>query len=34
MTVESPNFKIQNGTVKGDVVVEVNGFSLASRYYD
>ncbi len=29
MTVESPNFKIQNGTVKGDVVVEVNGFSLA-----
>ena len=29
MTVESPNFKIQNGTVKGDVVVEANGFSLA-----
>lgn len=29
MTVKSPNFKIQNGTVKGDVVVEENGFTLA-----
>jgi hypothetical protein len=31
MTVESPNFKIQNGTVKGDVVVEANGFTLAKE---
>ena len=29
MTVESPNFKIQNGTVKGDVYVNANGFTLA-----
>ena len=28
MTVESPNFKIQNGTVKGDVYVNANGFTL------
>ena len=29
MTVESLNFKIQNGTVKGDVYVNENGFTLA-----
>lgn len=29
MTVQSPNFKIQNGTVKGDVYVEAKGFTLA-----
>ena len=29
MTVESPNFKIQNGTFVGDVVVEAEGFELA-----
>lgn len=28
MTVKSPNFKIQNGTVKGDVYVEAEGFNL------
>ncbi|MCQ6276117.1 polymer-forming cytoskeletal protein [Bacillus sp. V3B] len=28
MTVQSENFKIQNGTVKGDVHVEANGFTL------
>jgi uncharacterized protein (DUF2141 family) len=28
MTVESPNFKVQNGTVKGDVYVNANGFTL------
>lgn len=28
MTVQSPNFKIQNGTVIGDVVVEADGFTL------
>ena len=30
MTVESPNFKIQNGTVKGDVYVNANGFTLTA----
>ncbi|AGY81133.1 MULTISPECIES: hypothetical protein [Carnobacterium] len=29
MTVESPNFKIQNGTFVGDVVVKAEGFELA-----
>ncbi|WP_394237388.1 polymer-forming cytoskeletal protein [Niallia oryzisoli] len=29
LTVQSENFKIQNGTVKGDVYVETNGFTLA-----
>ena len=29
MTVESPNFKIQNGTFIGDVVVKAEGFQLA-----
>ncbi|MER2173841.1 MAG: polymer-forming cytoskeletal protein [Carnobacterium sp.] len=29
MTVETPNFKIQNGTFVGDVVVEAEGFELA-----
>lgn len=29
LTVQSENFKIQNGTVKGDVYVEANGFTLA-----
>lgn len=29
MTVKSENFKIQNGTVKGDVYVEAKGFTLA-----
>lgn len=28
MTVQSENFKIQGGTVKGDVYVEANGFTL------
>ncbi|GGA24432.1 polymer-forming cytoskeletal protein [Paenibacillus physcomitrellae] len=28
MTVQSENFKIQGGTLKGDVYVEANGFSL------
>ncbi|WP_187143750.1 hypothetical protein [Bacillus tuaregi] len=28
MTVQSPNFKIQGGTVKGDVLVEAQGFTL------
>ncbi|WP_394232331.1 polymer-forming cytoskeletal protein [Niallia oryzisoli] len=28
LTVQSPNFKIQGGTVKGDVVVEAQGFTL------
>lgn len=28
MTVQSENFKIQGGTVKGDVYVEANGFNL------
>lgn len=28
MTVQSPNFKIQAGVVKGDVYVEANGFTL------
>jgi hypothetical protein len=29
MTVESPNFRIQNGTVDGDVYVDAEGFELA-----
>lgn len=29
MTVESPNFRIQNGTFVGDVVVSAEGFELA-----
>lgn len=29
MTVESPNFRIQNGTFVGDVVVKAEGFELA-----
>ena len=29
MTVKSENFKIQGGTVKGDVYVEANGFTVA-----
>ena len=29
MTVQSENFKIQGGTVKGDVYVEANGFTVA-----
>lgn len=29
LTVQSENFKIQNGTVKGDVYVEAKGFTLA-----
>jgi len=29
MTVQSPNFKIEGGTVKGDVYVEAEGFNLA-----
>lgn len=28
MTVESPNFRIQNGTVDGDVYVDAEGFEL------
>lgn len=28
LTVQSPNFKIQGGTVKGDVLVEAQGFTL------
>ncbi|SET45484.1 polymer-forming cytoskeletal protein [Paenibacillus sp. NFR01] len=28
MTVQSENFRIQGGTVKGDVTVEANGFNL------
>ncbi len=28
MTVQSENFKVQAGTVKGDVYVEANGFTL------
>ncbi len=28
MTVKSENFKVQAGTVKGDVYVEANGFTL------
>lgn len=28
MTVQSENFKIQGGTIKGDVYVEANGFTL------
>jgi hypothetical protein len=28
LTVKSPNFRIQGGTVKGDVRVEANGFNL------
>lgn len=30
MTVESPNFKIENGTVVGNVVVKAEGFTLAN----
>ena len=33
MTVKSENFKIQGGTVKGDVYVEANGFTV-SRHCD
>ncbi|MBM6615722.1 polymer-forming cytoskeletal protein [Desemzia sp. RIT804] len=29
MTVESPNFRIQNGTFAGDVIVKEEGFELA-----
>lgn len=29
ITVKSPNFRIQNGTVKGDVHVEAEGFELS-----
>jgi len=28
MTVKSPNFRIQNGVVRGDIVVEADGFEL------
>ena len=28
MTVRSPNFRIQNGVVRGDIVVEADGFEL------
>ncbi len=31
MTVKSPNFKIQNGTVNGDIYVDANGFTAASK---
>ena len=30
MTVESPNFRIQEGTVDGDVYVDAEGFELAN----
>jgi len=29
MTVKSPNFRIQNGVVKGDIVVDADGFELS-----
>ncbi len=31
MTVKSPNFKIQNGTVNGDIYVDANGFTPAAK---
>ncbi len=31
MTVKSPNFKIQNGTVNGDIYVDANGFVAAAK---
>ncbi len=34
MTVTSPNFRIQNGTLKGDVYVEAEGFELAKSKID
>ncbi|WP_414839764.1 polymer-forming cytoskeletal protein [Carnobacterium sp. TMP28] len=30
ITVESPNFKIENGTVVGDIIVKAEGFTLAN----
>lgn len=34
MTVTSPNFRIQNGTVKGDVYVNAEGFELSGTTID
>ncbi len=34
MTVNSPNFRIQNGTLKGDVYVNAEGFELAKSTID